>query len=94
MSIDVYFKTHIQNNYNEILIAMYDVKLLVKDLLLDCELYNGFHTYDIHKQFNEKFPDATLLNTIVEEYETHFNENFSFSTAKNYQTLEYEFMIW
>lgn len=96
LSIDVYFKTFIQNKFEEALSVMDNYKLLVKDLLLDVELNTGFNknALNLHEQFLKNFPDVEVLSSMIKEYEDLFSGDFSYSESKNYQTLEYEFIIW
>ena len=95
-SLDVYFKATIQNFYETPLLVIDKMKMLVDELIFNCESF-GIETEEA-LGFHQTFLNNHSLMAIeesIEAYEAIFNdENFSFSGAKFNQTKEYELALW
>ena len=95
LPIDIYFKSCIQNFREDEVLIVGELLNLTKDLLSEAELNINFddERIKLHNEVLNQVPIKGLIAS-VQEFQTYFNEDFDYTTAKNTQTIEYEFMIW
>lgn len=91
--VDVYFKTFIQNQFDEPLLLIERIDQLIRDLQLDLE-NNGLANAEIHQDFINSYPTPENLDNMLESFEKILGADFSYTQGKWRQTLEYELMAW
>ena len=94
--IDVYFKTSIQNLYEENVLFYGRIILLAKDLLNNFEIsgLSNDETVNLHLEVLELLPSLQDIENSINEYEEIFGTEFNYGLSKEIQSEEYEFMIW
>jgi hypothetical protein len=94
--IDVYFKACIQNLREEEVLIIGDLINLTKMLLTEAELNIDLdqERIQLHNEILKNVPPLESLSGSLKDLQNYFNEGFDYATAKDTQTIEYEFMIW
>lgn len=93
---DVYVKSFIQTFYEEQLQVFERLLALARDLINNLELRQMSTMEDVtlHKEALSLFPGEDVLLGIMKDYTEIFNKDFSYQITKEYQTKEYELLIW
>lgn len=93
--LDVYFKSNIQNFYNNPVFIIKEIENLVRELLNDL-LLGSFEekSNEVHQEIVDILPTLASIENAINDLRKIFNGSFEFTIAKDVQTKEYELMIW
>lgn len=96
LPVDVYLKSFIQNFYEEQLQVFERLLALARDLLENLDLRQMSTADDValHSLALDQFPDSRTLRGLLDDYADMFGADFSYKAAKEFQTREYELLIW
>lgn len=93
LPLDVYFKTLVQNQFDEPVRLIERVEMNLKKILSTLE-QGTIYGASVQEKFVNELPTIEDLDEVIESYKNYFTADFDFVSAKNYMTVEYELTIW